>query len=118
MVLALAGGTVPAHQPDLGARQVLRIGHRPQQAADPFPQGPASADAGGTGPSAIRTRTAANPARSGPFVPRRQERVRNAASGIAANSSATPPLLAEGTGCFLGRPFGFGAGQLSVTSAG
>ena len=70
------------------------------------------------GPSAIRTRTAANPARSGPFVPRRQESVRNAASGIAANSAATPTLLAEGTGCFLGRPFGFGAGQVGVTSAG
>src|SRR5215207_1143154 len=41
-----------------------------------------------TGPSATRTRTAAKRAFSGPLVPRRQERGRNARRGMAAKSFA------------------------------
>ena len=70
-----------------------------------------------TGPSATRTRRAANSALRGPLVPVRHERARNAAGG-ASSSSAAATLATEGTGCLRGRPVALGAGKASVTSAG
>jgi len=62
-----------------------------------------------TGPSATRTRSAANSALSGPLVPFRHEMVRNAAGRLSI-SSAAATLAAEGTGCLRGRPVGLRAG--------
>ena len=78
------------------------------------------ADAGiraATGPSATRTRTAAKRAFSGPLVPRRQERERNARRGIAANRLAASTLGAEGTGCLAGRPVARRGAGMSTTMA-
>src|SRR4051794_683472 len=70
-----------------------------------------------TGPSARRTRTVANAARSGPLDPIRHEMERNA-SGRASSNLAAATLAAEGTGCWRGRPVAFRSGEASVTSAG
>ena len=97
---------------------VLALAARPGARRPATPPRPAGAGRrAAAGPSATRTRNAANSASSGPLVPVRHETARNAA-GRASSSSAAPTLAAEGTGCLRGRPVGLRSGKASVTSAG